>query len=656
MGGVAATLLELVEIDPGWEGAFEAAAGPALGAVIVSGGGAGARRCLELLRDSGPGTVLGLGIERPAPAPPVVGEAVRAHVQGRSPDVDRLLDALVGGAVCVGGPGPSAWTEALDTVVAHPGAVVVTLAGDRFAAEGWRVGGRATGATRAAIEDARVAAAAAADAARAGEEGLRRAKSRLEAARAVEAEGRRDLHDRGAVLVTTTDAVERMEREARTTVAELEEARTSLAELQATVEGERRRSAELTAALPDLEAEEHRWIERREELGTRRHSLQERAGAVAALRTDVEVKAAALADRRAWLDQRLAEVDARLSRDQAQRGQAQARRAQTDARLRATDRLAAVVAGRVSELETALAGLRERRDRTTERARAGSERLDGLRRRRVAAEQELEQLRERSVSAGMEAQELALRAEAAAEALRRDLEVDPGTAAAAPCPPLPDGTTAAARARDLERELRQLGPVNPLALDEANLLRERQAFLDGQLDDVKTSRRELSKVIRAVDAEIVEVFVAAFADVSENFARLFAMLFPGGQGRLELTDPGNPLETGIRVRARPSGKNVRSVSLLSGGERSLTALAYLFAVFRSRPSPFYVLDEVEASLDDVNLHRFLDLMHEFRREAQLLVVSHQQRTMETADVLYGVTMAPGGASGVVSERVTATAG
>jgi chromosome segregation protein len=198
--------------------------------------------------------------------------------------------------------------------------------------------------------------------------------------------------------------------------------------------------------------------------------------------------------------------------------------------------------------------------------------------------------------------------------------------------------------------------VNPLALDEANLLRERQAFLDDQLDDVKTSRRELSKVIRAVDAEIVEVFVAAFADVSENFARLFAMLFPGGQGRLELTDPGNPLETGIRVRARPSGKNVRSVSLLSGGERSLTALAYLFAVFRSRPSPFYVLDEVEASLDDVNLHRFLDLMHEFRREAQLLVVSHQQRTMETADVLYGVTMAPGGASGVVSERVTATAG
>jgi chromosome segregation protein len=197
-----------------------------------------------------------------------------------------------------------------------------------------------------------------------------------------------------------------------------------------------------------------------------------------------------------------------------------------------------------------------------------------------------------------------------------------------------------------------MGTVNPLALEEAAALRERQEFLDGQLDDVKSSRRELAKVIRSVDAEIVDVFVAAFADVAENFSRLFSVLFPGGTGTLELTDPAHPLETGIRVHARPSGKNVRSLSLLSGGERSLTALAYLFAVFRSRPSPFYILDEVEAALDDVNLHRFVDLVGEFRREAQLVIVTHQQRTMETADVLYGVTMAPGGASRVVSERLS----
>jgi hypothetical protein len=127
------------------------------------------------------------------------------------------------------------------------------------------------------------------------------------------------------------------------------------------------------------------------------------------------------------------------------------------------------------------------------------------------------------------------------------------------------------------------------------------------------------------------------------------------KGRLKLTDPENLLETGIEVEAKPSGKNVKKLSLLSGGERSLTALAYLFAVFRSRPSPFYVMDEVEAALDDVNLHRFLGLIHEFRREAQLLVVSHQKRTMEAGDSLLGVTMQPGGSSKVITERVSTTA-
>ena len=207
--------------------------------------------------------------------------------------------------------------------------------------------------------------------------------------------------------------------------------------------------------------------------------------------------------------------------------------------------------------------------------------------------------------------------------------------------------------RELERELRIMGPINPLALQEFEELQQRHTFLEGQLEDIRQTRRELSKVIRAVDEEIVKVFSAAFADVSQNFTLLFETLFPGGEGRLRLTDPNNLLETGIEIEAKPSGKNVRKLSLLSGGERSLTALAYLFAVFRSRPSPFYVMDEVEAALDDVNLHRFLDLVAEFRRTAQLIIVSHQKRTMEAADVLYGVTMEPGGSSKVVSEKATA---
>ncbi len=202
-----------------------------------------------------------------------------------------------------------------------------------------------------------------------------------------------------------------------------------------------------------------------------------------------------------------------------------------------------------------------------------------------------------------------------------------------------------------EREIRLMGPVNPLALEEYAALEERHKFLEGQLHDVSGARRELSKVIRAVDAEIIMIFKAAFDDVAENFTKLVTMLFPGGHGFLFLSDPSNILESGVDLEVRPAGKNIRRLSLLSGGERSLVALAFLFAVFRSRPSPFYMMDEVEPALDDVNLHRFLDLLNEFRVEAQLLIVSHQKRTMEAADCLYGVSMPPGGSSLVVSEKI-----
>ncbi len=300
--------------------------------------------------------------------------------------------------------------------------------------------------------------------------------------------------------------------------------------------------------------------------------------------------------------------------------------------------------------------LQEERRRQTDEARAAAARLDLLRRERADGERALAQLVERDRRIEIEDAEVRMRLEAAVESLRRELDTDPDRAMAAEAPRLPEGVTAAARVRDLEREIRLMGPINPLALEEFNALHERHRFLEEQLEDVRSTRRELQRVIRAVDAEIQTVFAAAFADVSDNFASLFGTLFPGGSGRLVLTDPHDLLDTGIEVEAKPSGKNVKKLSLLSGGERSLTALAFLFAVFRSRPSPFYVMDEVEAALDDVNLHRFLGLLDEFRTEAQLLVVSHQKRTMEAADCLIGVTMQPGGSSRVVTERVTAGAG
>jgi chromosome segregation protein len=431
--------------------------------------------------------------------------------------------------------------------------------------------------------------------------------------------------------------------------------RSHLAELTERVAREAARVAELEQLLPGLEAEEAAGAERVMAMRAAQGRLNERAAAVASLGRELEVRAAGLEERRTLLTRRLAEVEQRLEHNVAERQVATSKRERLEGVAVATARLEAMVNERLGLVEQELAELREARRRQHDKMRASVDRLEQLRRERSTAERQLTELRERAQRGEIEEAEVRLRLEAAVESLRREFDCEPEAARAATCPLLPDNATASSRVRELERELRLMGPINPLALEEFNALQERSQFLEGQLEDVKSGRRELAKVIRAIDTEIVEVFRAAFADVSENFTRLFSTLFPGGTGRLRLTDPDNLLETGIEVEARPSGKNVRKLSLLSGGERSLTALAFLFAVFRSRPSPFYMMDEVEAALDDVNLHRFLDLIHEFRNEAQLLVVSHQKRTMEAADALYGVTMQPGGSSKVVSERVSAGA-
>jgi chromosome segregation protein len=222
------------------------------------------------------------------------------------------------------------------------------------------------------------------------------------------------------------------------------------------------------------------------------------------------------------------------------------------------------------------------------------------------------------------------------------------------------GTLAGGEERDAElteteerlaRKIGLMGTVNPLAVKEHAELEERHRFLTEQVDDLTTSRKDLQQVVDAVDDRIRAVFAEAFRDVAQAFTEIFPRLFPGGHGRLVLTDPDNLLETGVEVEARPPGKKVKRLSLLSGGERSLTALAVLFAIFRARPSPFYVLDEVEAALDDINLQRFLGVVQDFKQTSQLIVVTHQKRTMEIADVLYGVSMQRGGVSKVISQRM-----
>jgi chromosome segregation protein len=221
----------------------------------------------------------------------------------------------------------------------------------------------------------------------------------------------------------------------------------------------------------------------------------------------------------------------------------------------------------------------------------------------------------------------------------------------APAPMPFDRPTQERRAKRAQRELAELGRVNPLALEEFAALEERYNFLSTQLEDVKAARKDLLDVMADVDARILQVFADAYADVEREFQGVFAALFPGGEGRLRLTDPEDMLTTGIEVEARPPGKKVKRLSLLSGGEKSLTAVAMLVAIFRARPSPFYIMDEVEAALDDMNLHRLLNLFDQLRAQSQLIVITHQKPTMEVADALYGMTMRDDGITAVISQRM-----
>ena len=228
-------------------------------------------------------------------------------------------------------------------------------------------------------------------------------------------------------------------------------------------------------------------------------------------------------------------------------------------------------------------------------------------------------------------------------------EVDPSAPEPQPYPF--DRAQQERRLKAAERGLALLGKVNPLALEEFTALEERLRFLTEQVEDLKRSRQDLLAIIKEVDERVERVFTEAFEDTAREFEHVFARLFPGGDGRLILTDPDSMLTTGVDVEARPPGKKVKRLSLLSGGERSLTAVAFLIALFKARPSPFYVLDEVEAALDDVNLGRLIDAIDELRQSSQLIVVRHQKRTMEIADALYGVSMRGDGVTQVVGQRL-----
>ncbi len=652
--GVLGTVLDLVDVDPGWEVAFEAAVGEALAAVVVSSTGAAREALQALAAEDMSGAVLALdATRRLAIVSPGSGDPVRRHVRARSghvahAEIDHLLDSLLAGAVAVEG----GWAAAVDVALANPDAVVVTTDGNRFGPTGWRLGSGGAGATGAALEEAQQRTADTAAALEVGRRRHQEARAALEEAKRAEGDLSRQLDANDGRLSAAGDSLQRVETERRDAATEADTQRAHLAELQERLAREEGRMGELDAQLPLLEAAERDTLERGRAMGDARTELEEQAAAVGAMRTDLDVRSVGVVERRQFLSRRVEEIEQRLTQFTQERVEAERRRVDLGRRILAVERLARFSGERVEEIEVVLTDLREQRRRQSEAARAVAAELEAFRKERAIEERNLGEVRERLQRAEVDDAETRLRIENAVEALRHELDTEPDTAMAAEAPEVAGGASPQSRIRELERELRIMGPINPLALQEFEELQERHEFLQQQLDDVKEGRRELHKIIRAIDEEIVSVFASAFADVAQNFEHLFGTLFPGGEGRLRLTAPDDLLNTGIEVEAKPSGKNVKKLSLLSGGERSLTALAYLFAVFRSRPSPFYVMDEVEAALDDVNLHRFLGLVEEFRTEAQLLIVSHQKRTMECADVLYGVTMQPGGSSRVVSEKAS----
>jgi chromosome segregation protein len=347
---------------------------------------------------------------------------------------------------------------------------------------------------------------------------------------------------------------------------------------------------------------------------------------------------------RAASDERL--VRLRAEREELAGHDPVALRAELDAARSARERAEAEVA----RADGAAAGAALAREAAAAAEREAAEREAAVNKAWRDASTELERLRETYEDEDRLRGDIERRIREAERLLREGYEADPGELLAR----LSDDDsvdTLEKRAELVQRRLALLGRVNLLATGEFEELQERHDFMDRELDDVKRARRDLLEVIVQIDREITETFTTAYRDVAMQFERLIAELFPGGDGRLVLTDPAEPLTSGIEIEASPGRKRVRRISLLSGGERSLTAMAFLFAIFTARPSPFYLMDEVEPALDDVNLHRFLRLVEGFARESQVLIVTHQKRTMEIAAMMYGISLNKDGTTKVVAQQL-----
>ena len=643
-------LSDLIEIEPGYEKAFESTVEDFLSTIIFDTKENAIEALSKVDVESRSASVVVIDTRFEKLKVKNVGNQLRSHVSATDETLDLFLDQLLANVVVHEG----GLDEIVETVVRNPEITVVNKTGDKFGFLGWRVGQKDQGNIKNILEDATSRLLL--------EEMKVEEKQTIFSGNETRTQEMEDHLDETQKKFeeckrnesSLSESLQKIKVEQKANDLENQTIQDRINENDQRIKNETRQIAELQIRLEELEEAEKTSVQAAQRMTDERSRLESRSAETAARRTECEVRSADIQGRLAVVKARVSELDIRLEKLSGERKEVAGRSETIEKKERATSFLIDSLDSRTEIIEKRLTDLRIHRRDQSDRVREITSQLDELRSSRRKKEDEVRTLREKQSRLEIERAETRLKLENLTETMRSEFDREPNSIGELSDPELPDGSTVSERIAELERELKLIGPINPLALHEFDDLRERYEFLEEQLEDVRSTRKELRKVIRSIDIEIKEVFASAFAEVATNFNDLFEVLFPGGHGKLTLTDPENLLDTGIDIEARPSGKNVKKLSLLSGGERSLTALAFLFAVFRSRPSPFYVMDEVEAALDDANLFRFLGLVDQFRDESQLLIVSHQKRTMESADCLYGVSMASGGSSKVVSERVGAT--
>ncbi|MCB0931040.1 MAG: chromosome segregation protein SMC [Mycobacterium sp.] len=676
--GLLGTVAKLVRVAPGYEHALAAVLGQAADAVVADDFSAAGAAVTALKEADGGRAAIVL-----ADWPDQARENSESLPGGARWAVDlieappRLQGAMT--AMLAGVAVVDDLVAALDLVTARPALRAVTLDGDLVGA-GWVDGGsdRKPSTLEIASE-------------------IDKARNELEAAETQVAELNAALAGAVAEQASRQDAAEQALaalNESDAAIAAIYEQLGRLGQDARLAEDEWRRLLEQRA---EMEAGRNQTVEELTALEARLLAAQQSQTVVDdSPGNRQQIQAAAEAARVVEVEARLA-VRTAEERANAVRGRADSLRraaaSEREARIRAEKARAARrhaaevaaavaqsgrrVAERLSEVVSAASRTRdrlaaERQTRATTMAAAREEvgqlnaritaLTDSLHRDEVAKAQaalRIEQLEQMVLDQfGMAADDLVAEYGPAVELPPSELEMaeyeqarERGEQVTAPAPLRFDRASQERRAKRAERELAELGRVNPLALEEFAALEERYNFLSTQLEDVKAARKNLLDVISDVDDRILQVFTEAYTDVEREFTQVFAALFPGGEGRLLLTDPSDMLTTGVEVEARPPGKKVKRLSLLSGGEKSLTAVAMLVAIFRARPSPFYVMDEVEAALDDVNLRRLIGLFEQLRSQSQLIVITHQKPTMEIADALYGVSMQGDGITAVISQRM-----